>query len=177
MIWRLSHRADPEVVPIADRHYNRQKIGSPQFVPPGRCIVLKAGTREQLRTRYTGGAFWISSWPFAEYVKHRWAGAWICSAFRNEGAGLSSELILEAVAITRGIWNPPDDGMVTFVNEIKTIRGRSGKSLPGKCFRDAGFYDAGTTQGGLIALQLRAEYMPKPIMIESDQGSLFEWVA
>ena len=36
-----SHRADPEVVPLADRHYNRQKIGSPQFAPPGRCLVLK----------------------------------------------------------------------------------------------------------------------------------------
>jgi hypothetical protein len=177
MIWRLSHRADPEVVPIADRHYNRQKIGSPQFVPPGRCIVLKAGTREQLRTRYTGGAFWITSWPFAEYVKHEWAGAWVCSAFRNEGAGLSSELIKEAIAITRGIWRAPQLGMVPFVNAIKTIRGRSSKSAPGKCFLDAGFDGVGETKGGLIALRMWPEHMPEPIQIESNQGSLFEWVA
>ncbi len=41
--WRLSNRADRDCLPLADRHYNRQKIGSPQFVPPGRCCVLKAG--------------------------------------------------------------------------------------------------------------------------------------
>lgn len=42
MIWQLSDRADPEARRIADRHYNRQKPGTPQFVPPGRCLVLKA---------------------------------------------------------------------------------------------------------------------------------------
>jgi len=41
MRWIRSHRADAEVVPLADRHYNRQKIGSPQFAPPGRCLVPK----------------------------------------------------------------------------------------------------------------------------------------
>ena len=40
MNWRLSHRADPEARVLADRHYNRQKPGTPQFVPPGRCLVL-----------------------------------------------------------------------------------------------------------------------------------------
>lgn len=39
MRWIRSHRADAEVVPLADRHYNRQKIGSPQFAPP--CWNLK----------------------------------------------------------------------------------------------------------------------------------------
>ncbi len=41
MIWHISHRADPFARDIADRHYNRQKIGSPQFVPPGRCLVCR----------------------------------------------------------------------------------------------------------------------------------------
>lgn len=39
MNWRLSHRFDPRALPIADSHYNRQKPGTPQFVPPGRCLV------------------------------------------------------------------------------------------------------------------------------------------
>lgn len=86
MRWIRSHRADAEVVPLADRHYNRQKIGSPQFAPPGRCLVLKTAELD---------AFWITSWPFAEYVRHAWAGAWVCSAFRNESAHLSSDLIRE----------------------------------------------------------------------------------
>jgi len=40
--WRMSWRADPVGRDIADRHYNRQKIGAAQFVPPGRCVVLLA---------------------------------------------------------------------------------------------------------------------------------------
>jgi hypothetical protein len=74
--WQYSHRADPLARAIADRHYNRQKIGSPQFVPPGRCIVLVAtGSLPE------HGSFWVTSWPYAEYVRHAWPGAWVCSAF------------------------------------------------------------------------------------------------
>lgn len=80
MIWHQSYRADPKARDVADRHYNRQKPGSPQFVPPGRCCVFYAETD-------SGRAVWVTSFPFAKYVKHQWGGAWICSAFRNEGAG------------------------------------------------------------------------------------------
>ena len=76
--WEISDRFDPAVLPVADRHYNRQKPGTPQFVPPGRCLVLKA--RDEMGV----AAFWVTSYPFPEYVKHRWPGAWVCSAFRNE---------------------------------------------------------------------------------------------
>lgn len=151
MRWFLSHRADPDVRPLADRHYNRQKIGAPQFAPPGRCLVLK--TKEL-------DAFWITSWPFAEYVKHAWAGAWICSAFRNESNHLSSELILEAVAATRAKYPvSPVMGMVTFVDTTKTRKKRD----PGRCYRKAGFLPVGKTKGGLIALQLLPQDMPEPV--------------
>lgn len=150
MRWIRSHRADAEVRPLADRHYNRQKVGSPQFAPPGRCLVLK--TRDL-------DAFWITSWPFAAYVKHAWAGAWVCSAFRNEGAHLSSELIREAVAATLDEYGPaPELGMVTFIDAAKVRRKRD----PGRCYLRAGFQRAGTTQGGLIALQLLPADMPPP---------------
>lgn len=33
-IWTLSNRASVHGRQIADRHYNRQKPGTPQFVPP-----------------------------------------------------------------------------------------------------------------------------------------------
>lgn len=150
MRWTLSHRADPNARILADRHYNRQKIGSPQFVPPGRCLVLYARTE-------TGEAFWITSWPFAEYVKHEWAGAWVCSAFRNEGAALSSDLIVEALAATRSYFGePPQLGMVTFVDPGKVRRKRDF----GRCYRRAGFKPCGFTKGGLVALQLLPEAMP-----------------
>ena len=67
MIWELSYKADPRAREVADRHYNRQKPGTPQFVPPGRALVLYTETE-------TGRAFWVTSYPFAEYVRHAWAG-------------------------------------------------------------------------------------------------------
>jgi hypothetical protein len=150
MKWVLSNRADPDVRPLADRHYNRQKIGSKQFAPPGRCLVLKT---------IDLNAFWITSWPFAEYVKHEWAGAWICSAFRNESEYLSSELILDAVAATIDKFgNAPELGMITFVNSSKVRKKRD----PGRCYLKAGFKYCGKTKGGLIALQLLPENMPQP---------------
>lgn len=165
MIWRLSHRADPDALPLADRHYNRQKVGSPQFVPPGRCLVLLSECKR---------ALWVSSWPFAEYVKHQWAGAWICSCFRNEGAGLSSELIRQAVAVTLFVWRePPSLGMVTFVDAAKTRRKRD----PGRCYRKAGWEPCGMTKGGLHALQLLPERMPEPEPPLPAPMPLFEYAA
>lgn len=145
MMWIRSHRFDKDVVPLADRHYNRRKIGSPQFAPPGRCLVLKTPALD---------AFWITSWPFAEYVRHAWPGAWICSAFRNEGPSLSSDLIRAAVAETVSFYGPPPElGMVTFVDPRKVRRKRDF----GRCYRKAGFVECGMTKGGLIALQWKPE--------------------
>jgi hypothetical protein len=153
MWWHLSHRADPAARGLADRHYNRQKVGSSQFVPPGRCLVLV--TRGST-------ALWVTSFPFAEYVRHEWAGAWVCSCFRNEDRDLhqSSDLIREAVAITRWKFGePPPEGFVTFVDTAKTRRKRD----PGRCYRKAGWKVIGETKGGLVALGLAADEMPLPL--------------
>lgn len=152
MRWRHSWKADPRALPLADRHYNRHKPGSRQFVPPGRALVLLTED---------ASALWVTSWPFAQYVRHAWAGAWLCSMFRNEGAGLSSELILEAVAATRAAWgNPPELGLVTFVDPSKIRHKRD----PGRCFRRAGFEVVGTTKDkGLVALRLEPVWMPAPM--------------
>jgi hypothetical protein len=148
MRWHLSNRADPRALPLADRHYNRQKIGSPQFVPPGRCVVLLTEKAD---------ALWVTSWPFAEFTKHAWAGAWVNSLFRNESAHLSSELIREALAATRAIWpDPPGLGMITFIDAGKVKRKRD----PGRCYLRAGFHNAGKTAGGLVAMQILPAAMP-----------------
>lgn len=157
--WQISHRADPGARLIADRHYNRQKPGTPQFVPPGRCFVLLADS-----------ALWVTSWPFAEYVKHAWAGAWVNSLFRNEGWELSSSLIREAVAATRWNWpDTPELGMVTFVDSGKVRRKRD----PGRCYLRAGFERVGETKGGLVALQLLPESMPEPLAPGGVTNDLF----
>lgn len=167
-MWRLSHRADKRALPLADRHYNRQKIGSPQFVPPGKCFVLLATDAD---------ALWVTSWPIAAYVKHAWAGAWINSLFRNETHGIASEMILAAVAATRLAWSEvPPLGMVTFVDpkhvpamvrrlpppqrrrHVFEIEER--KAIHGYCYLQAGFVHVGYTKGGLWTWQLAPEDMP-----------------
>lgn len=153
--WCLSHRADKAALPLADRHYNRQKVGSPQFVPPGRCVVLLTGCQR---------ALWVTSWPFAEYVRHAWPGAWVCSLFRNEGAGRASELIREAVAATRSIYgDPPSIGMITFISRkhVRPTRVR-GRDVWGWTWLKAGFEHVGETKGGLMAIRLAPENMPEP---------------
>jgi hypothetical protein len=112
----------------------------------------------------TGEALWVTSWPFAEWVKHAWGGAWLCTAFRNEGAGVASGLIRDAVAATRfQFGEPPALGMVTFIDRARVrptiVRG---SAVWGWTFRRAGFVEVGETAGGLLALRLAPEAMPQP---------------
>lgn len=152
--WRKSHRADPVARELADRHYNRQKIGTPQFVPPGSCCVFVTECRR---------AFWVTSAPIAQYVKHQWAGAWVCSAFRSEGAGKASDLIRAAVAATKAHYanDVPYLGMITFIDreKVKPIMVRGEKTW-GYTYLKVGFKIAGETKGGLLALQLWPWDMP-----------------
>lgn len=159
MNWSLSNRADPRALRLADVHYNRQKPGSPQFVPPGRCLVLLTPAAD---------ALWVTSWPFAEYVRHRWPGAWVNSLFRNESPVLASELIREAVAVSRWFYGePPALGLVTFVDAGKVRHKRD----PGRCYKHAGFERDGQTEGGLIAWRLQPERMPEPVPARNGQLS------
>lgn len=152
MRWRMSNRADPLGARLADRHYSRAKPGTPQFVGNGSDIVLLAPRTGQPK------ALWVTKWQ--KYVRTEWwLDAWVCSLFRNEGAGLSSELIAEATAATRAAWgDPPPRGFVTFVNADKV----KPKQHPGYCFRVAGWREVGRTAAGLVVLQLRAADFPEP---------------
>ena len=157
--WTVSNRADKRALPLADRHYNRQKPGTPQFVPPGRCLVLLS---------VDGQALWVTSWPFAQFVKHAWPGAWVNSLFRREGGALASDLIRQAIAVTRWAWpDVPSLGIITFVDRTKIHHKRD----PGRCYLRAGFRRCGFSKDGKIALQLLARDMPQaeaPVM-----GGLF----
>jgi hypothetical protein len=147
MIWTLSGRFDPAAVAIADRHYNRQKVGSNQFVPPASCLVL-----------ISDGALWATTWP--KYVQHAWPGAWMNTLFRKERGELqASAMIRQAVAATRWWFGEaPEIGMVSFVDPTKVRRKRD----PGRCYLRAGFKMVGKTQSGLLAFQLLPPDMPAP---------------
>lgn len=168
MIWEMSHRADRRAKVLADQHYSRQNPEADQFMPPGSCLVLYASTPR-------GTAVWGTSWPLAEFVKHDWAGAWVCSIFRNAGAGVASAMITEAVAATRAYYgDPPALGMITFVDETKVqptmVRGQP---VFGWCFRKAGFVEVGRTKTrDFLALQLTPDRMPSPSLARNGQLSL-----
>lgn len=161
MIWQPSHRFHTPARMLADRHYSRQKPGSPQFMPAGSCRVLVAGN---------GKAVFGLSFPMAEYVKHAWPGAWVCSIFRNEEAGpLASQMIREALAIMQtgfGYGAAPPLGCVTFVDP-KKVRGvhERGELVKGFCFKRAGFRAVGETKKGLIAWQMLPKDMPAPVLL------------
>lgn len=154
MNWTMTHRSHTPTRLIADRHYSRQKVGTAQFVPPGRCLVLLSVLSD---------AYWVTSWPYAEYVKHDWPGAWICSAFRNEGRWVASEMIRQALAVTRWRFGePPEIGLVTFIDRDKVQPTRvRGKDVWGWTFLKAGFEVFGETKGGLLVLGIRPNEMPE----------------
>lgn len=152
-IWRLANRFDRQACALADRHYSRQKPGSPQMMPPGSCRVLVA--------RNGKGVFGLSV-PKPEFVKHAWAGAWIVSIFRNEESGpLASDMIREALAHMRTEYPVTDLGVVSFVDPRK-VRGvmERGERVKGFCFKRAGFRAVGETKGGLIAWQMLPAALP-----------------
>jgi hypothetical protein len=125
MNWHLSHQADRRACLLADKHYSRKTIGAQGFMPPGRQLVL-------LNADAT--ALWGTSWPFPEMLRRSWAPtAWMCSIFHSESLCLSSELIREAVAVTRWRYGePPVDGMVTIIDQRKT------QSVnPGYCYNSS----------------------------------------
>lgn len=146
--WHLSHRADARALPLADRHYSRQKTGTPQFVRSGRCLVLLTAGAD---------ALWVST--FQSFVKHGFVGVWECSLFRNESDHLSSELIREAMAATRWKWkHVPERGFLTSVDASKVRRKRD----PGRCFIRAGFERAGESRSGKLWLLCPPERIPEP---------------
>jgi len=156
--WFVSWRADPAVRVLADRHYSRQSKGHPQFVPPGACLVLRT---------FEADAAWVTSHPLANFVRHGYGDAWICTLFRNESPLLSSDLIRLAVAASVAWFvSPPDAGFITFVDASKVRRKRD----PGRCFRKAGWHEVGRTkERGHIVLQLPVVEMPDPVWPQEQQ--------
>jgi hypothetical protein len=74
-----------------------------------------------------------------------------CAAFRNEGAGLSSDLIRAADTLAWERW--PGERLYTYVDPSKVRHKRD----PGRCFLRAGWKHAGWSKKGLRILECLAE--------------------
>lgn len=139
-VWQVRSKGDPMAMALFDRHYSRQKIGRGEVGPPGRKLVLVTPCER---------AMWCTHWPKPELTMDG-LDAWRCSVFRNEGAGLASFLIREAMAVTEQMWgSPPPDGWVTWVDTRKVE-----SSNPGYCFKQAGWWlDREWTHKHLVRLR------------------------
>lgn len=123
--WQVRNCADPAANALADRHYSRRRPGSGQVGPPGRKLLLVTPCER---------AVWLTHWPYAELALDG-LDAWRCSIFRNEGAGLSSDLIRLAMDLTANLWaDRPAAGWVTWVDTTKTPGPHHGY-----CFKQAGW--------------------------------------
>lgn len=177
MFWKLVERADYRARCLADRHYSRRKIGAREFCPPGNNIVL-LGLNDD--------ALWVSHRPDpnANLAMKRQDGFdyYDNPYFRNESVNRASDMIREALAITRYLWQDyqPPDGFHSFVDErkVKPIRVH-GKEVYGWVFLKAGFdlYPHRTKSNKLlryiIPLDRWLQIEPIAPMIEVEQLSLF----
>ncbi len=129
-VWIQVDACNPTAGNVFERHYSRRatrQTSQLQFVGPGGKMVLL--------TPCARGVFvwrdFINDDPLGEGIN--------CAVFRNEGAGLSSDLILAAMEPCWARW--PGRRLYTYVDPRK-VRSPN----PGYCFKRAGWRVCGVTK-------------------------------
>jgi hypothetical protein len=126
--WTLSHKYDRDGAKLADGHYSRRKVGSPQFMPPGETVVLVA----------PGAVFgWWRPHPRSGIKAMNGYDGWTCTIFRRIAGPLASDMILDAELALRGRTCGPS-GLLSYVAE-----GKIRSTNPGYCFQHAGYRPIG----------------------------------
>lgn len=113
---------------IYDRHYSRnpKSRGDPRCAGPGQKMVLLTPCARAL-------------FVWRKFISKDQQDGVNCAIFRNEGAGLSSELIRAAMALAWCRW--PAERFYTYVNP-RRVRSAN----PGYCFKQAGWRLCGVTK-------------------------------
>ena len=115
---------------IFDRHYSRHHYKDGRtpslFVGPGEKIVLLTPCARALLV-------------WRKFISADNQEGVNCAIFRNEGAGLSSELLMSAMQIAWERW--PGERLYTYVNprKVQSVN-------PGYCFKKAGWTACGITK-------------------------------
>ena len=121
--WMRVPKFNPRAAELADGHYSRRTVGSPQFMPPGQTVVLLKDTLDAVFG-------WWRPHPRAGLRAMNNLDGWTCTIFRNCSAALSSALILEAEEeLRRTGTDCGPDGLLTYVWDARV---RSAN--PGYCF-------------------------------------------
>lgn len=128
--WITIVDGNDEARAMFDRHYSRYRYKDGRqprlFVGPGQKLVLTTPCRRAL-------------FVWRKFISADGQEGVNCAIFRNEGAGLSSDLIREADAIADARW--PNERHYTYVNG-KAVASRN----PGYCFIKAGWRRCGVTK-------------------------------
>ena len=126
----------PAAAKLADGHYSRRTIGSPQFMPPGQTLVLMTADGLALFG-------WWRPHPSSGIRAMNGLDGWTCTIFRNTGPLLSSQLILEAENHLLGRYDVGPDGLITYVWDKRVA-----SPNPGYCFKCAGWRVTGRSADG-----------------------------
>lgn len=128
--WVLIKDGNQHARELFGRHYSRYTYADGRepklFVGPGEKMVLTTPCRRAL-------------FVWRKFISADGQQGINCAIFRNEGAGLSSDLIRQADALADDRW--PGERHFTYVNPRK-IR----SSNPGFCFISAGWRKCGITK-------------------------------
>jgi len=145
--WVAVPKFTPAAAKLADGHYSRRTVGSPQFMPPGQTLVLLTPDADAVFG-------WWRPDPSSGIVAMNGLDGWTCTIFRNTGPQLSSTLILaaEAELLTRYDCGP--DGLITYVWDSKVA-----SANPGYCFKVAGWKVTGRSADG------RKTLLQKPALV------------
>lgn len=115
---------------IFDSHYSRAHYADgrsqARYVGPGERVVLLTPCARALLV-------------WRKFISRDLQVGVNCAVFRNEGAGLSSELLRSAMAIAWARW--PGQRLYTYVNPRKVA-----SPNPGYCFKMAGWRLCGVTK-------------------------------
>src|SRR5262245_33308951 len=145
--WLSVRRNDPRAFAFYRRHYSAEKQMKPfrardtNFMGPGECLVML--------TKCSRAVF---AWQYNDVERYDHQVGVCCTIFRNEGAGLSSELIREADDLAWHRW-PDQLRHFTYVDAQKTSLRRSKHAPPGRCFIEAGWRQCGQSKEGLVLLE------------------------
>ena len=136
-LWLNSWKADPVGARLADGHYSRRTVGSPQFMPPGQTLVLVSPDGLSVFG-------WWRPHPASGLRAMNGLDGWTCSIFRHTGPALASQLIVaaEAMLAASGHGCGPD-GLLSYVWDRKVE-----SPNPGYCFKRAGWSTRGRSADG-----------------------------
>lgn len=113
---------------LYDQHYSRNPAsrGDPRCAGPGFKMVLLTPCARAL-------------FVWRKFISKDQQDGVNCAIFRNEGAGLSSDLIRAAMVLGWQRW--PGERFYTYVNPRRVV-----SRNPGYCFKQAGWRACGVTK-------------------------------